>query len=152
MSKIIIMARPHPIIAGAMKEFIIRNGYEPFVLNKLEDLKNIPNNAKVYGAVISTAVDSVIKESYIEVFNEINKFYPNKPVIFTTIGKMEVITKIVSLSLSKVIKDFVIHIVDKDIKLSDLSSEKNFLIINNESITNSESREISDKVFKHYFS
>ncbi len=152
MSKIIILGRPHPMIVESMKEFMERNGYEPFAISKIQDLKNIPHTGKVHGAVISTAVKSVVKESYIEVFQEIRKLYPDLPVLFATIGNAESMAKILSLTLSKIIKDSVLYIADHNTQLNNLNLKKTFLIINRENINAPEYKEISDNILKTFFS
>src|SRR5438552_2276016 len=126
MSKIVILGRPHPMIVESMKEFMKRNGYEPFPLSKIGDLKNIPHTGKIHGAVISTAVESVVKESYIEVFQEIRKLYPEIPVLFATIGKVEGMAKILSMTLSKIVPDSILHIAAQNIQLNNLNLKNTF--------------------------
>lgn len=83
--KLVLLTRPHPFIVAHMKEFINRIGYAPKPIQALDELKRFsPVNVK--GAVISTAVDTQIEESYEQVFQEVRSVFPKLPILFATLA------------------------------------------------------------------
>lgn len=97
--KLVLLTRPHPFIVALMKEFINRIGYVPKPIQALNELKRFsPVNVK--GAVISTAVDAQIKESYEQVFQEVRSVFPKLPVLFATLADVAQMAKALNNSLS----------------------------------------------------
>ncbi|MCG3117755.1 MAG: hypothetical protein LLH30_18955 [Candidatus Manganitrophus sp. SA1] len=97
--KLVLLTRPHPFIVAHMKEFINRIGYVPKPIQALNELKRF-SPANVKGAVISTAVDTEIEESYEQVFQEVRSVFPKLPVLFATLADVAQMAKALSNSLS----------------------------------------------------
>ncbi|MEK7432600.1 MAG: hypothetical protein AABZ74_05660 [Cyanobacteriota bacterium] len=147
---IVILARPHNIIVDTIKELLTRNNYIPKPLKNLTDINEINYLNKVKGVVISTAVVSEIKESYIETFYEIRKKLPYVPIIFATLVNNENMSKLISLSLSRTIKDFKIFKINNETILDNsLGSFSSFILISKEEIDMNP--EITDKILKKHF-
>lgn len=80
----VILARPHPMLAGGMTRFLTELGYTPAPLGDASQIAAAMTDGLV-GAVISTAVVSSIKESAPEIFALLRAQRPAIPVIFATL-------------------------------------------------------------------
>lgn len=80
MPKIVLLARPHPIIISEMRPFLERAGFAPKRLDSLSMFKS--SNEPISGAIISLAVSSSIEDTAEAVFSGIRKYAPRLPILF----------------------------------------------------------------------
>lgn len=81
MARRVLLARPHLFIIEHMKPFLEGNGFAPEPITELHDLRV---DAGVSGIVISTAVNSDVKASWVEVFNLLRTQAPHVPIAMAT--------------------------------------------------------------------
>lgn len=147
---IVILARPHSIIVDTIKNYLVRNNYTTHSLKTLSEINEINYLDKVKGVVISTAVNSEVKESYIETFSEIRKKLPNVPIIFTTVVNNENMSKLISLTISRIIENFKIFKINNESLLDNsLGSISSFVLVSKEEIDTKP--EIANNILKKHF-
>lgn len=152
MNKTVIIARPHQMIVENVKTYLKRNNYSPFRLEALSDLNKLEASDKIHGAIISTAVTSVVKESYQEVFIEVRNRYPNLPIIFTTIVNLEAMSELLKQSFIKVIPDInFFYLNEEALRKNTFNPDKNFLLVDNKSLTDSKNTTLANEILNSYF-
>lgn len=80
MPRIVLLARPHPIIISEMRPFLELAGFAPKRLDSLTMFKS--SNESISGAIISLAVLSSIEDTAEAVFSGIRKYAPRLPILF----------------------------------------------------------------------
>lgn len=76
----VLMARPHPFVAAAMRDLLETLGCTP-VAPDSERVGIVP-----VGVVISLALQSSVRESAIEVYERIRGTYRRSPVVFVSLA------------------------------------------------------------------
>lgn len=98
--KKVLLARPSVFIVHEMKPFIELCAYEPRPLKNLSNLPNLPES-EIAGAVISTAINSDVKESLFEVTIEVKKHFPSMPIVFATLVDFDHLKKSLELKFAE---------------------------------------------------
>jgi hypothetical protein len=77
---VVLMARPHPFVATAMRDLLATLGCTPIA----------PDSERVgitpVGVVISLALQSSVRESAVEVYERIRATYRRSPVVFVSLA------------------------------------------------------------------
>lgn len=82
---LVLLVRPHDFIVEEMQFFLKKAGFQPRRISTLDELPGIPEYA-VSGAVISTAVTSVIPQSFAEVLRRVRLVFPKLPLAAATLA------------------------------------------------------------------
>lgn len=150
MNKKVLLARPSLFIVNEMKPFIELTGYEPRPLRNLEILDKI-SQEQVAGTVISTAINSDVKESMEEVISRIRSRFPNMPVVLATLVDFEHLIK--ALRLKESAFGNPVNFLDlqrAENKLT-LDSKREVLVLHKSDIDTDEKRKSAASVVKRFF-
>jgi hypothetical protein len=95
---LVLLARPHPMIVEQMRHFLTENGYEPLPLNTLETRPEAAGSS-VAGGVISTSLASQIQEPVEAVAQRVRGWYPDLPLVVTTLADRHTMARALSRKL-----------------------------------------------------
>lgn len=79
-AKLVLMARPHPFIASAMRDLLSTLGWQPATPDAERP------GLRPVGIVISLALQSSIAAAPVEVFRRVQQAYPRTPVVFASLA------------------------------------------------------------------
>ncbi|MDQ3265333.1 MAG: hypothetical protein M3Y59_17035 [Myxococcota bacterium] len=83
---LVLLVRPHDFIVEEMSSFLEAAGFRPVRISSLDELSRFPEH-EVSGAVISTAVTSVIPHSFSEVLHRVRGALPDLPLAAATLSR-----------------------------------------------------------------
>jgi len=92
----VLMARPHPFVAAAMRDLLSKLGWRP-----LGPDAEGPGVAPI-GIVISLALQSSVPQSAIEVYERVRTTYPRTPIVFASLADTSNILAGLERSLERV--------------------------------------------------
>lgn len=147
--KTIILARPSVYIVEEMKNLLSRNGYTPYVINDIEDIKNSPASTK--GVIISTAVTSGVG-TIDEIISSVRQSFPSVPMAFTTLQSFDTVVKLLDnkLKTSPTGPEFIL--ADKDSVSNKYLGEINgYLVIRKQDLV-ADNEKFCDQLIKRHFS
>ncbi len=84
--RLVLLARPHPMIVGEMQRFLRENDYEPLPLPGVTE-KPHADERQIVAGVISTSLTSHVHEPVEEVARRLRAWYPDLPLVIATIAE-----------------------------------------------------------------
>jgi|GEM_PF-5819760 hypothetical protein len=147
----VLLARPSIFIVNEMGPFVTQSGYNPRGIKNLAHLDKIPDDA-LGGAVISTAINSVVPEGYEEVVVLMRRKYPTLPIALATLVDFEHIYKALRLKLcerNNVVEDFID--IGNVSPTTQLDPAKQMLVIHKKHIDTDINRAKASQILKNFF-
>lgn len=130
----IILARPNSLIVNEIKRLISELSGKAVPLGDLKDIGKI-DYQEVAGIVISTAVNSVVSDPYIEVLKQVVVGLPGKPVFLTTLMEADILKRSLSVELRRSTLSFNFLSIEEAIAAKVLSPAKDVVIIRKKDLT-----------------
>lgn len=96
--RLVLLARPHPMIVSEMQRFLRQNDYEPLPLLGLTE-KPQADERQIVAGVISTSLTSHVHEPVEEVARRLRAWYPDLPLVIATIAERKMMGKAVARKL-----------------------------------------------------
>lgn len=149
---IVILARPHPFIAQHMKKFLVDLGYTPFPIQGPDDLKNLTNTQAIKGAIISTSLTSESGESYVDDFKHLREKFPDLPIMFATLGKIDDMLKPVSHAIAaEAAGAKVIEVNADNLNHPGLGTKDIFLLVHKDGVANADTIPVTAQMLAKHF-
>jgi len=146
----VLLARPSPFIVDSMKEFLKQVSFASDPISTINDL--VSRNLNEYrAAIISTAVNSPIQESYADVYAILREKAPDLPIIFATLGNVDNMSQYIVRTVEAVTGGKAELIRADRPREAGEAPEKVFLI-HKENIETPEAREETAEALSHFLS
>lgn len=148
---LVLLARPSIFIVNEMGPFVESSGYKPHGIKNLAHMEKVPDDA-LGGAVISTAINSVVPESYEEVAVLMRRKYPTLPIALATLVDFKNIEKALRLKLcerNQIVEEFID--LGSISPTTQLDPVKQMLVIHKKHIDTDASRAKASRILKNFF-
>ncbi|MGL1887667.1 MAG: hypothetical protein OCD76_14215 [Reichenbachiella sp.] len=150
MIKKVLLARPNPFIVNEMQGFIKDCEFDPTPLHDLEQLSNYDRN-EVAGIVISTAVNSTVKENFTETLKEVIDTYPALPIVIATLMPTDKIKKTTDFFLQNNSFNHELHSVQEVLTKNKLEPKNTMLILEKSMLIDQSHYSHSKEIIQSFF-
>lgn len=148
--KKVLLARPSVFIVNEMKPFIEMADFEPRPLKDLATLPNLPGN-EIAGTVISTAINSDVKESLLDVTLKVREHFPKMPLVFATLVEFEHLKKSLELKFADFPVDFEFLSLQMAKIRPLLYPEKQVIVLHKDDIDSDSKRREAAQTIRRFF-
>lgn len=146
----VLLARPHPFIAGEMAPFLTQLGFAPVRLHSLDGLA--ASTPSAVGAVISLAVGSTIPETAAEVFAALRRHNPRVPVSFASLLEFDTARRVLAGLAEKTgVSATIIGVGSDNLQDRDLGNANTFFYIAKSDFETPTQRELVGRMLSRHF-
>lgn len=148
--KKVLLARPSVFIVNDMRRLLTDLSFYPTPIKVLDEI-NLYQKSELVGAVISTAIQSEVKEDYAQVAKALKQFDAGLPIMLATLVPFENLVKALKLKFESNGLSMNFYSIKEASKQFTLNPIKDALVIHRDDITSESDYQITFSTVQKFF-
>lgn len=149
-AKKILLARPNSFIVTEMKKFISACNYTATPIADVSEFNNY-NPSEIGGIVISTALNSSIKEEYAEVVKLASERFNGIPILLASLIDFDRVNASVNYNLGKSDLQYDLLSISTAAEKTFVNSKSDLIVIEKDDLVNADKYDTTLKTIRSYF-